>query len=174
MKSILVCMAALSFAAPALAGEWPKQDWRLLKVTPMPQQTPSAAQRDGGASPPQVLATGPVSGRLGGPAPGSRQNIALDLNSIDRTGDNVELRYFVWPDGRSEITEVSSRIDCSRTGEQVVSWRRYDRDFVSVGAGEEGVRRTDATARAVAGYACHPSRGQNVSGKSLPEVVRGG
>lgn len=174
MKSILVCVAALSFAAPAFAGEWPKQDWRLLKVTPMPQQTPAAAQRDGGASPPQVLLSSSVGGRLGGPAPGSRQNIALDLNAIDRVGDKVDVRYFVWPDGGASVTEVASRIDCSRTGEQVVSWRQYDRDFVSVGGGDEGLRRTDATARAVASYACHPGRGQDVSGKSLPEVVRDG
>ena len=174
MKSMLVCLAALSLATPALAQEWPRQDWGLLKVTPMPQQIPAAAQRDGGASPQQVALAGPVGGRIGGPAPGSRQNIALDLDSLQRVGDSVEVRYFVWPDERSNYVEVASRINCSRTGEQIVSWRRYDRDFAYVAGGDEGARRTDATARAVASYACRPPQGRTVSGKTLPEVVRGG
>ncbi len=43
MKLLIVSMAALSFAAPAFAQEWSKQDWRLLQVRPLPQQAPASA-----------------------------------------------------------------------------------------------------------------------------------
>ncbi|MDR7118119.1 hypothetical protein [Caulobacter sp. BE254] len=173
MKMIVVALAALSFASPALAQEWPKQDWRLLKVTPLPEQAPASTAPDGGASPPRPWANGDGL-RLGGPSPGSRQNIAVDLNSINRVGDNLEVRYFVWSDEKSTYTEITSRIDCSKTGEQVVLWRQYDRDFAPVRTSSQGVRRTDATARAVAGSACHARPGHQVSGKSFPEIVQGG
>jgi hypothetical protein len=178
MKMIVVALAALSFASSALAQDWskqdwPKQDWRLLKVTPLPAQAPASTARDGGAFPPTSWANGDVV-RLGGPSPGGRQNIAMDLNSINRVGDSLEVRYFVWPDEKSTYTEITSRIDCSRTGEQVVLWRQYDRDFAYVRTSSQGLRRTDATARAVASSACQARPGHEVSGKSLPEIVRGG
>jgi hypothetical protein len=125
MKMIVVALAALSFAAPALAQDrpkqdWPRHDWRLLKITPWPAQAPASTARDGGAFPPAS-----------------------------------------WTNG-------------SRTGEQVVLWRQYDRDFAHVRTSSQGLRRTDATARAVASSACQARPGHEVSGKSLPEIVRGG
>ena len=174
MKLLIVSMAALSFAAPAFAQEWPKQGWRLLKVTPLPQQAPASSKRDGGAYPPETWMAGGDGVRLGGPAPGARQTVAVNLNSLNRIGDKVEVQYFVWPDDKSDYTEITSRIDCSKTGEQIVLAKQYDRDFAYVRTSNEAVRRTDARARAIATYACGSQRGHGVDGKSLPEVVRGG
>lgn len=179
MKSIVASIAALSFAGlsfagPAFAQEWPKQDWHLLRVKPTAQQAPASTKRDGGAYPPEAWMTAAAAVQLGGPAPGSRQNVAVNLDSLNRVGDKVEVRYFVWPDEKSNYTEITSRIDCSKTGEQVVAWREYDQDFAYVRTGGQGARRTDARARAIASYACHAPRGPDVGGKSLPELVQGG
>lgn len=170
MKMILAGLAALSFVAPAAAQEWPKQDWRVSKVTNGSAQKPFYTAADGGARPiPSVYAASDRNIL----APVGRSNIALDVGSIQREGKVALVRYFVWPDDKSSYTEISSRIDCGRTGEQINAVRQYDRDFALVGGSDQAVRRTDATARAVAVQVCGAVR-TNVSGKSLPEIVKGG
>jgi hypothetical protein len=172
MKMILAGLAALSFVAPAAAQEWPKQDWRVSTVTNMSAQTPLAAMADGGARPDSSVAYNMVLRNIQA-APAGRQTIALDVNAIRRDGKVALVSYFVWPDDKSSFTEISSRIDCGRTGEQINAMRQYDRDFALVGASDQAMRRTDATARAVATQVCGAAR-TNVSGKSLPEIVKGG
>ena len=71
------------------------------------------------------------------------------------------------------IASEPSRIDCGKTGEQINAVRHYDQDFALVGGHDMRLRRTDATARAVAIQVCGAAR-TNVSGKSLPELVKGG
>jgi hypothetical protein len=171
MKMILGSLAALSFAAPALAQEWPKQDWYVLTVPLLSQQAPASTMRDGGASPPYETIAGPAVRPDSRPA--RRQTVALNINSLSRIGAKVEVSYFVWSDEKSDYTEITSRIDCSRTGEQIVLWRSYDRDLAHVGTSDQGFRRIDATSRAVANYACRLPRDHRVSSKSLPEIVEG-
>ncbi len=116
--------------------------------------------------------TGGDAVRLGGPAPGARQTVAVNLNSINRVGDKVELQYFVWPDDKSDYTEITTRIDCSKTGEQIVLARQYDRDFAYVRTSNEAVRRADARARAIATYACGSQRGHGVDGNPCRKSSR--
>lgn len=171
MKMILAGLAALSFVAPAAAQEWPKQDWRVSRVSNLSAQTPSFYEPDGGARPIQSVYSTSVTFRQ--PAPTGRSNIALDVGSIRREGKVALVSYFVWPDDKSSYTEISSRIDCGKTGEQINAVRHYDQDFALVGGHDMRLRRTDATARAVAIQVCGAAR-TNVSGKSLPELVKGG
>ena len=172
MKAVVVALATLAFAAPAVAQEWPKQDWSVFKVTPRTKDTPAFAMTDGGANPFVYYNYAGTSG--GGLSPDSRRNIAVNRSSITRAGAQAEVRYYIWPDDRSYYTEVTSRIDCARTGEQIVAQRAYDHDFNYIGGSDRGFRRTDVTAREVALQVCGASRVHGVSDKSLPELVQGG
>lgn len=170
MKVFIAPLLALVLSTPAFAQEWPKQDWYVLTVPLLSSQAPASTMRDGGANPPYEKIIGPQARPDGRPP--ARQNLALDINSINRTGDALEVTYFVWSDQRSNYTRTTSRIDCSRTGEWVLLSQSYDRDFTPIETNDQTFRRTDATARAVANHACLLPRGHRVSGKSLPEVVR--
>lgn len=173
LKVVLATATALACAAPAHAASWPKQDWYVMRLTAVSPSTPPSLRRDGGAYPPALWMTS-GDGRLGGPAPGGGRTVALDAKALSRDGRVAEVRYFVWPQDRSSITEVTSRIDCAKTGETVLSWRRYDADFQPVAAGDQGFRRIDRTSLAVANTVCAAAKKGAVSGKSLPEIVSGG
>ncbi|MDG2528370.1 hypothetical protein [Caulobacter endophyticus] len=173
MKMILAGLAALSFVAPAAAQEWPQQDWRVSKITNMSVQLPISALSDGGVSMTYPAGLYSPERRNIRPAPAGRQNLAVDVGSIQRQGKVALVRYFVWPEDKSSYTEISSRIDCGRTGEQINAVRVYDEGFSLIGGHDQKLRRTDATARAVATQVCGAAR-TNVSGKSLPEIVKGG
>lgn len=171
MKIIAASLATLFFAAPALAQEWPKEDWRILEVIYPSASLPKP--RDGGASPihDASLYAAPRPAPSG---PAGRETVALNLASIARTGDSVDVRYFVWSGDKAKITEVSSKIDCGRSGEEVTAWRQYGADFVQARAGEQSFRRVNATSRAVANDVCRASRARVVSDKSLPELLQDG
>lgn len=175
MKMIVASLAALSFATPAFAQDWPKQDWPkqdwyVMTVPILSQQAPASTMRDGGANPPYATITGPEVRRDSRPA--RRQTVALNINSITRAGNKVEVSYFVWSD-KSSYTRITSQIDCSKTGEQVVLWQSYDRNFTHLETNDQGFRRIDATSMAVANHACRLPQGHRVGGMSLPEIVQG-
>ncbi|GGL33301.1 hypothetical protein [Caulobacter rhizosphaerae] len=171
MKASLAALALLSLANPAFAQEWPRQDWLVFSAPTTLGDTSYGAMRSGGftVQMPWDLGPPPLPSRV---ARGGRVKVALDINSIDRVGDEIQIRYFVWSD-RSGYAEVTSRINCARTGEVVVSSRDYDGDWVPVRVRVENQRRITPISMAVATRACHPSQRGRVSGKSLPEVVQG-
>jgi hypothetical protein len=171
LKVALTAATALLFAAPAFAEAWPKQDWYVMKLTAFSAQSPASAKPDGGARPPMEWMTG-ANGALGGPSPNAARTVAVDAAALRRDGRIVDLTYYVWANDKSGVTEVTSRIDCGKTGETVVGWRQYGADLQPVAASDQSFRKIDATSRAVAQKVCSPLKSQSVSGKSLPEMIK--
>ena len=171
MKTTLAALALLSLAGPAFAQEWPRQDWYVFSAPTTLGDTSYGAMRSGGFTVQMPWDFGPTASPTG-VARGGRVKVALDINSIDRVGDQIQVRYFVWSD-TSGYAEVTSRINCARTGEVVVSSRDYDGDLAPVRTRLENQKRITPISMAVATRACHPSQRGRVSDKSLPEVVEG-
>jgi hypothetical protein len=172
MKKILLALAALSIAGPALAEPWSKQDWYVFDVPFSTGQLRVLGVHARGWTPPDILQSGPTTqysdlGRTG------RSRIAMDINSIQRVGKILQVRYFVWSDKESGVTEMTSKIDCSKTGETIVRSRDFDENFVQLQTTDGALRRIDTTSIAVADHACRLPRSHRVSDTSLPEIVQG-
>ena len=171
IKAALTTAAALLFAAPAFAESWPRQDWSVMKLAALSARTPASAKPDGGANPPMDWMTG-ANGVLGGPSPNAARTLAFDASAIRRGGQIVDLTYYVWARDKAGLTEVTSRIDCRKTGETVLGLRQYGADLQPVASTRQSFRKIDATSRAVAQKVCATQKDQIVSGKSLPELFR--
>lgn len=176
MKATLAALALLSLAGPAFAQDWsrqdwPRQDWYVFSAPVSLGEASPSTLRSGLIDAPPLGMSGPEARPVGVP-PAGRVNVAMNIDSINRVGDQVEVRYFVWSD-RSGYAEVTSRINCARTGEQVVLSKDYDRGFAPVRTSVESQKRVTPTSMAVATRACHPSQRGRISDKSLPEVVEG-
>jgi len=173
MRATLLALAALAAAGPALAEPWGKQDWYVFDVPYSTEQLRVLDAHATGWAPPNPLLSGPTQ-HYSGIGRAGRSKVAVDINSIDRVGKALRVTYFVWSDRNEGFTEVTSRIDCSKTGELVVQARDFDKDFTHLGTADGKLRRADAAAIAIADHACRLPGDHRVSGLSLPELVRRG
>lgn len=171
IKLAATAATALLFAAPAYAEAWPKQNWSVMKLAALSAQAPTSAKPDGGANPPMDWMTS-ANGVLGGPSPNAARTVAFDTSAITRNGRTVDLTYYVWAQDKMGVTEVTSRIDCRKTGETVLGLRQYGADLRPVASTQQSFRKIDATSRAVAQKVCAKPKDQAVSGKSLPELFQ--
>lgn len=188
MRSTLLALAALAIAAPAVAAdqatlaspkrdeprqEWPKQDWYLLDV---PFSTGLPRVRDvhaTGWTPPGVLESGRTTAYYSDAGRVGRTWVAVDIASIRPTGKQVEVRYVQWSDQEAGVIEMTSRIDCAKTGETIIQARDIGEDFAPGQAVKLTLKRIDPTAMAVATQVCRMPGSDRVSARSLPEIVAG-
>lgn len=171
IKIALTAASALLFATPAFAQSWPKQDWSVMRLVALSSQAPMSAKADGGARPPMSYETG-ASDVLGGPSPNAGLTLAFDASAIRRDGRIVDLTYYVWARDKSGLTEVTSRIDCRKTGETVLGQRQFGAELQPVSSSQQSFRKIDATSRALAMKVCATPKIETVSGKSLPELFK--
>ncbi|PIC00873.1 hypothetical protein [Caulobacter sp. X] len=171
IRTALTAATALLFVTPAFAEAWPSQDWSVMKVVALSSAASASARPDGGANPPMDWMTS-ANGVLGGPSPNAAKTVAFDTSAVSRNGRTIDLTYYVWAQDKMGLTEVTSRIDCRKTGETVLGMRKFGADLRPVASTKQSFRKVDAMSRAVAQRVCAAPKDQVVSGKSLPELFK--
>lgn len=174
MKTTLLALAALAIAAPAFAQPaWPKQDWYVLDVPFSTGQLRVQGVHATGWTPPTVLESGRTASYFGDAGRIGRAWVAIDIGSIQRAGQQLEVRYVQWSDREPGVTEMTSRIDCGKTGETIIQAQDLGEDFARGQAVKLALKRIDPTAMAIANQVCRMPASDRVSGRSLPEIVAG-